>query len=126
MKTFKLLLATLLLATLCRDVCAKQGSFNNATSLGVQQREFRIVETFTVNAVAARFIGVYPNQSFKYTGRTTLKVGIYNDGSASVIGIGKNLIPRPYPIRVAVFQNDYTFECSTGQIIYCFNTSRLE
>jgi hypothetical protein len=125
MKTFKLLLATLLLATLCRDVCAKQGSFNNATSLGVQQRELRIVETFTVNAVAARFIGVYPNQSFKYTGRTTLKVAIFNDGSASVIGIGKSNC-GPYPIRVAVFQNDYTFECSTCQIIYCFNTSRLE
>lgn len=132
MKTSRLL-ATLLLVASSVESYSDNRDFENfvtfcyITSPNLQT-DIKIVSTFTVKAKVARFVGVIPNQYLKYTNQVTLIIAIYTNNNASVIAVGDKQLGIPLPVRIAVFQDDYTFECSDkkNDVIYCFNTSKLQ
>lgn len=129
MKILKLLAAAFLLFTLCTNgYCYNNNKTIYKEEAITPQDEIKIVSTFTVTAKVARFVGLFPNRYLKYTGQTNLTVAIYSNNAASVIAIGNRKLGIPLPIRIAVFQDDYNFECSDKQndVIYCFNTSKLQ
>ena len=112
-------LAAFLLFTLCTNgYCYNNNKTIYKEEATIPQDEIKIISTFTVTAKVARISGIFPNQYLKYTNQVTLTIAIYSNSVASVIAVG----------RVAAFQDDYTFECSDKQndVIYCFNTSKLQ
>lgn len=131
MGSFKLL-AVALLIILCVDSYSNNKYLDNAVInndiTSTQQDDIKIVSTFKVNARVARFVGILPKRYLKYTNQATLTVAIYSNNHASVIAVGDTELGIPLPIRIAVFQDDYTFECfdRTNDVMYCFNTSKLQ
>ena len=122
-------LAAFLLFTLCTNgYCYNNNKTIYKEEATIPQDEIKIISTFTVTAKAARISGIFPNQYLKYTNQVTLTIAIYSNSVASVIAVGNKQLGIPLPIRVAAFQDDYTFECSDKQndVIYCFNTSKLQ
>lgn len=131
MRRIRLLAASILIALCTKGYCSNEFLYNATTYKDATfsfQKEIKIVHTFTVTAKVARFVGIFPNQYLKYTNQTTLTIAIYSTNTASVIAVGDKQLGVPLPIRIAVFQDDYTFECSDKQnnVIYCFNTSKLQ
>lgn len=131
MKTLKLFTATLLITLsiegYSNNKCVDNTMMSNYIT-PISQENIKIVSTFKVNAKVARFVGAMPNQYLKYTNQTTLTIAIYTNNKAYVIAVGDKQRGIQLPIRIALFQDDYTFECSdhVANIIYCFNTSKLQ
>lgn len=122
-------LAAFLLFTLCTNgFCYNSYKTIYKEETTIPQDEIKIVNTFTVIAKVAKIAGIFPNQYLKYTNQVTLTIAIYSNNAASVIAVGNKQLGIPLPIRVATFQDDYTFECSDKQnnVIYCFNTTKLQ
>lgn len=122
-------LAAFLLFTLCTNgFCYNSYKTIYKEETTIPQDEIKIVSTFTVIAKVAKIAGIFPNQYLKYTNQVTLTIAIYSNNAASVIAVGNKQLGIPLPIRVATFQDDYTFECSDKQnnVIYCFNTTKLQ
>lgn len=113
-------------------LCTNGYCYNNKTiykeEATIPQDEIKIVSTFTVSAKVARIAGIFPNQYLKYTNQVTLTIAIYSNNATSVIAVGNKQLGIPLSMRVATFQDDYTFECSDKQnnVIYCFNTTKLQ
>lgn len=131
MITLRFLTVSILITLCTKGYCSDEYLYHATTYKDATftfQKEIKIVSTFTVTAKVARIVGIFPNQYLKYTNQTTLTIAIYSNNVASVIAVGDKQLGIPLPIRIAAFQDDYTFECSDKQnnVIYCFNTSKLQ
>lgn len=131
METLKLLAAAILITLCTKGYCCNEYLYSTTTYKDATfafQKDVKIVSTFTVTAKVARIVGIFPNQYLKYTNQATLTIAIYSNNAASVIAVGDKQLGIPLPIRIAVFQEDYTFECSDkkNDVIYCFNTPKLQ
>ncbi|MGR5594844.1 hypothetical protein [Bacteroides thetaiotaomicron] len=131
MKALNFLAAAILITLCTKGYCSNEYLYNATTYKDATfafQKEIKIVSTFTVTAKVARIVGIFPNQYLKYTNQTTLTIAIYSNDATSVIAVGDKQLGIPLPIRIAVLQEDYTFECSDkkNDVIYCFNTPKLQ
>lgn len=131
MKALNFLAAAILITLCTKGYCSNEYLYNATTNKDATyalQKEIKIVSTFTVTAKVARIVGIFPNQYLKYTNQTTLTIAIYSNDATSVIAVRDKQLGIPLPIRIAVLQEDYTFECSDkkNDVIYCFNTPKLQ